>query len=493
MGMDQWRAARPATDIAGAWRAFAAGHHAEAADCAQRILDRSPQDPAALTLIARLALASGEPALAQQIVRGVLDRYPDKAALWLDLALALRELGRQPEALEAVQRAIALQAADPALWITLGELRLSLDERVPAAEAFRRALEIASDSVAALRGLCQAEEMDPDAEIAERMRTLIRSPSLKPTESAGLEYALARICRRAGRRKQFIRHLFAANALQRSLSAHGRAEYEAIFDRLESAFTSEAFAAAARADPVEPRPLFILGMPRSGTTLLERLFAAHPDVRAGGELDYLRRSLRRAVERRTGRAFPDGFESIPAPDMTSIARAYAQRLALVGRGSPVVTDKTPGNFHLLGLLRVLFPNGRIVHVARDPMDSCFSILQCQFDDRSPHTCDVDLLAYVYARYRRLMDRWQELFGNEFITVHYERLVEFPAVEGRRVFGHCGLEWSDRLLEFHHGGGAVRTFSAAQVRQPIHTRSIGVWREFADELAPLRSALQRELS
>ena len=156
-----------------------------------------------------------------------------------------------------------------------------------------------------------------------------------------------------------------------------------------------------------------------------------------------------------------------------------------------MTDKTPGNYHVLGLLRLLFPQGKIVHIARDPMDTCFSILQYPFDDRSPHTCDVDLLAYVYARYRRLMHRWQDLFGGEFITVEYERLVESPGSEARRVFEHCGLEWSDAYLEFHRGGGAVRTFSAPQVRRPIYQSSVGAWREFADELAPLRRALQSQ--
>ena len=393
------------------------------------------------------------------------------------------------QAATAAERATALEDADQAAWIRLGEIRLSLNQREPAAEAFRRALELDPASVAAHRGLCQAEEIGPDSAIAVRMKSLVDSPKLRPAEAAGIHYTLAQVYRRAGHREPFIRHLFQANAIQRSICPDGRPEYEAIFDRLESAFTAEAFAAASRADPVEPVPIFILGMPRSGTTLLEQLIAGHPDVATGGEVDYMRRSLRRAIERQTGFPFPQRFEAIPAQDLTAMARAFARRLGLIGQGSRYVTDKTPGNYHMLGLLRLLFPQGKIVHIARDPMDTCFSILQYPFDDRSPHTCDVDLLAYVYARYRRLMHRWQDLFGGEFITVEYERLVESPGLEARRVFEHCGLEWSDAFLEFHRGGGAVRTFSAPQVRRPIYQSSVGAWREFADELAPLRRALQ----
>ncbi len=323
------------------------------------------------------------------------------------------------------------------------------------------------------------------------MRRLAGSAALRPTEAAGLHYALAQASRRAGRREAFIRHLFEANALQRSVSPAGRAEYAENLDRLEAAFTPAAFANAARAAPTAPRPIFILGMPRSGTTLLERLLAGHPEVRAGGELDYMRRPLRRAVERVTGQPFPRGFEAVPAADMTAIAEAFARRLETIGQGSRFVTDKTPGNFHLLGLLRLLFPEGRIVHVVRDAMDTCFSILQFQFDDRSPHTCDMGLLAYAYARYLRLMQRWQSLCGDGFITVRYEDLVASPASEGQRVFAHCGLDWRDEFLDFHRGGGAVRTFSALQVRRPIYQTSVGAWREFEDELAPLRLALESE--
>ena len=345
--------------------------------------------------------------------------------------------------------------------------------------------------VAALRGLGQAGAVDAGSPLEVRMRRLLASPGIRPNEAAGLHYALAQASRRAGRREAFIRHLFEANALQRSLSAATRAEYAGRFDRLEAAFTPQAFKAAARAEATSPRPVFILGMPRSGTTLLERLFAAHPEVRAGGELDCLRRPLQRAVEHATGLPFPLGFEGVPAAALTAVARGYAARLSIAGDGAPVVTDKTPGNYHLLGLLRLLFPAGRIVHVERDAMDTCFSILQFQFDDRAAHTCDVELLAYSYARYRRLMQRWQELCGDGFVTVRYEDLVAAPAAEGRRAFGHCGLEWSDEYLAVERAGGAVRTFSALQVRRPIYRTSVGAWREYAAELEPLRRALAAE--
>lgn len=480
-----------AAETASAWQAFAAGRHAEAADRAQRILRESPEDPGALTLSARLSLTDGDPAAAHGVIRALLERYPGMAALWIDCAIALRDLGRHAQAAEAVERAISLEPGNAAAWVRLGEIRLNFGETGPAEHAFNHALAIEPDNVAALRGLGQAGAVAPDSPRAGQMRRLAASPGIRPGEAAGLHYALAQACRRAGQRDAFIRHLFEANAIQRTLAPAGRTEYAERFDRLEAAFTAEAFAASARAEPTTPRPIFILGMPRSGTTLLERLFAAHPDVRAGGELDCLRRPLQRGVERVTGQTFPRGFEAVPARDWTAIARGYAARLAIAGDGAGFVTDKTPGNYHLLGVLGLLFPEGRVIHVERGAMDTCFSILQFQFDDRSPHTCDVELLAYAYARYRRLMQRWRELCGDGFITVRYEDLVAEPAAEGRRAFAHCGLEWQDDYLAVERGGGAVRTFSALQVRRPIYRTSVGAWREFEQELAPLRRALEAE--
>ena len=480
-----------AAESARAWQAFAAGRHAEAADGAARVLREAPADPGALTLRARLLLAGGEPVAADELIRALLKRFPEKAALWIDHAFALRELGRHDEAVQALEQATGLEPQNASAWVRLGQSRLNFGEPGAAAEAFRRALDADPGHVAAYRGLGLAGAIEPDSGLAAQVRTLASAPQTRPTDAAGLHFALAQGSRRAGQREPFIRHLLAANAIQRSISPAGRAEYAEMYDRLEAAYSPEAFAAAARAAPTAPRPIFILGMPRSGTTLLERVVAAHPSVCAGGELDYMRRPLRRSMERLTGQPFPRGFEAIPADAMTRMAEAFALRIQAISPATPFVTDKTPDNYHVLGLLRLLFPEGRIVHVERDAMDTCFSILQFQFDDGSPHTCDMELLAYAFARHLRLMRRWRELFGGEFISVRYEDFVASPAAEGRRVFEHCGLSWSDDYLAVEQGGGAVRTFSALQVRRPIYRTSVGAWREFEAELAPLRRALEAE--
>ncbi len=482
-----------AQETALAYRAFAAGNHAEAVTRGHRILREYPSDPAALTLIGRLALAMGEPDVAHDVFQKVLREHPRIAALWVDLGLAFRDLNRHEQALQAMQSAARLDGRDRAIWVRIGEIYLSLNDRQHAADAFRRALDLDPDSIAAFRGLSQVEALDADSSVVVRFEALsVAPPSLEPAALAQLHYALAHIYRRCGPKQMFIRHLFEANALQNSASADARAQYERMFDRLEAVFTRSLFAKLQRAESIEPTPLFVLGMPRSGTTLVERLLAAHRSVKACGELEYMRGPLRRSIEQATGRVFPEGMDTLELPQLNTMAQAFAHRLRLIAPDSAYVTDKTPGNYHLLGLLRVLFPRGHIIHVQRDPMDTCFSILQYPFDERSPHTCDIPLLAYSYARYARLMRVWEDLFPREYLTVRYEQLVSDPLTIGRKMYEHCGLDWRDEYAQADVSGGAVRTFSALQVRQPIHTTSIGAWREYQEALEPLRSALEWEL-
>ena len=480
----------PQADTALAYSAFAARRYGEAEQRVRRLLALVPADPAVLTLAGRLSIVAGEPAAALEAFSRVLQDHPTNGALWLDLSLAQRDLGQHGSALESARRATMLAPRDARAWLQQGELLLSLDSRAAAAECFEQALTL-QPSGAGFRGLSLASQVD--ASIIERMHRMLANAGLSSRDSIQLHYTLAAVYRRQGDREQFVRHLLTANNLQRRQSTEGRADYAAVFDELESQFTVENFAAAARAEPVKPMPLFILGMPRSGTTLVERLLSAHPQVAAGGELDYMRRVMRRRASALTGEPFPAGWTKLSRDGLTSLARGFAERLAMVDSTRTHVSDKTPGNYHLLGFLRVLFPAAPIVHVVRDPMDTCFSILQYPFDDRSPHTSDMRLLAYVYARYVRLMQRWGELCVGQFVTVLYESLVAAPAQQSQRMFEHCGLEWRDEYLDFHRSAAAVRTFSATQVREPVHDRSVGAWREFAEVLEPLRNALREEFA
>jgi tetratricopeptide (TPR) repeat protein len=478
--------------ISRAYRAFAQGRRQEAVSALRQILRSAPDDPAALTLLGRMSLADNEPLLALQAFERVLRAHGDAATAWLDLARTLRELNNHAQALTAAHRAIDIDARRAGGWLLLGDLHLDLGDLAAARTAFLRARVLEPANVGALRGLARCDAPDPDDALTARMLELVDAPATPERDRALLHYALAQVYRQAGLAEPFQQHLLQANRIQRSFTPGTREDYAAVFDRIEACLDAQALDRLPAASPGMPVPLFILGMPRSGTSLVEQLMAADPGVVAGGEINYARGPLVRAVEQRTGRAFPDGVGELSEADMQALSAGFTRRLAALAGGKPIVTDKTPGNFHLLGLLVRLFPTARIIHVSRDPLDTCFSILQQPFSEASPHTCDTGLLAYVYARYRRLMRHWETWRADAFITVRYEDLVARPGPEGRRLFEYCGLAWQDDYLDEARRKGAVRTFSASQVRQPIHRRSVGSSDAYPAMLAPLREALERGL-
>lgn len=478
-------------EISRAYRALAEGRHQEAAVAAQDVLRRFPGDPAALTLLGRLALAGNDPLLAVQAFQQVLGRHAGAATAWLDLAAALRELNDTGQALAAAGQAARLDPTRVGAWALLGNIHLDAGDPDQAREAFDRALGLEPSSVAALRGLSRCGRLAPDDEPVLTMQSLLERPGLPDRDRALLHYTLAETCLQAGMTEDFERHLLQANRTQRAYTPGDCEDYAVVFDRLEAALDAGTFDRVPRAAPGSPVPLFIVGMPRSGTSLVEQLLAADPGVAAGGEVNYAHGPLTRAVERLTGRPFPDGIDRLDVQQVEALAAGFTRRLAATARGRALVTDKTPGNFHLLGLLAALFPAARIIHVARDPMDTCFSILRQPFAEASPHTCDMELLAYVYGRYDRLMRRWASWRPDTFVTVRYEDLVANPGAECKRLFEYCGLDWRDEVLDASRRKAPLRTFSAEQARQPIHTHSIAAWTRHAGMLAPLQEALARE--
>ncbi len=473
-----------------AYRAFAQGRRQEAATAVQQILRRFPDDPAALTLLGRIFLADNEPLLALQAFERVLRSHGDAATVWRDLATALRDLNNHRQALPAAERAVALDAGQTGSWLLLGNIHLDLDDLAAARNVFRQVLAREPANVAALRGLARCDSPGPGDDLVSRMLAVSRAPATSDRDRALLHYALAQVYRQAGMAGPFEKHLLRANQVQRSFTPGTREDYQELFDRLELCFDEKTLDRLPAAPPATPAPLFIVGMPRSGTSLVEQLMAADPGVAAGGENNYARGPLVRAVEQVTGKVFPEGVGELSESDMQAMSTGFTRRLAAMAGGKPIVTDKTPGNFHLLGFLVRLFPTARIIHVDRDPLDTCFSILQQPFAELSPHTCDMELLAYVYGRYQRLMRHWALWRPDAFITVRYEDLVAKPGTEGSRLFEYCGLAWQDEYLDASQRRGAVRTFSAAQVRKPIYRHSIGAAARHPGMLAPLRAALQR---
>jgi hypothetical protein len=236
-------------------------------------------------------------------------------------------------------------------------------------------------------------------------------------------------------------------------------------------------------DLTPPRPIFICGMFRSGSTLAEQLIAAAPGVEAGGELNLLPALITRELQ-----PFPTALASASEPQLRRLADAYRQWIAGAFPGAAFVTDKRPDNFFCIGLIKTLFPDALIVHTTRDPLDTCLSVFFLHLDHQMSYALDLLDTGHFYRQYRAVMAHWKKLYGGAIVDFDYDAFVRAPESTAAALFAALGLSWDPRLLEIPPAARPIRTASAAQVREPLYRHSSGRARHYRAELAELREYL-----
>jgi hypothetical protein len=355
--------------------------------------------------------------------------------------------------------------------------------RFDEAEAsLRRAFEIAPDRTEAVEALAAMGRTRPDdARILEDR--LATDPGLSPAARASAHFALYRIHDRNDDRARAFAALREANAIKAVLEPFDAARHRGIVDAMITAFDADFF---ARLEPVtwaaEFTPIFILGLPRSGTTLAEQILAHYADVHAGGERIPFRDVLGEALDEPRRVAARDGDWA----DRNT--RAIAECLAQGWTDERYVTDKTPGNYMAVPFIAWMFPGARIIHCRRDPRDTGFSCFEQNFRAGVSFAYRLDAFACAYRSYEEIMRHWRACGGPEMFDLQYEALVSDPETVGRQLASYCGLDWDPACLDTTTRRNAVQTASFWQVRQPINTRSVGKWRRYERELAELLDLL-----
>jgi tetratricopeptide (TPR) repeat protein len=372
-------------------------------------------------------------------------------------------------------------------------LLLQEGRRQKAVDQFREALRhdpTCSQALAAVafHGLYSLTEVE-----VNRIRTLLADPQLAPDDRARLHFGLAHICDRAKAYDEAFAHFRQANALRRRASQEaGKAfdaeKHRARVDRIIATCDAAYFRRVGGLGRDTERPVFIVGMPRSGTTLVEQILSSHPDVFGAGELKDISR-LSKRVPSRPGAAdrYPDSLARLDEAAASTLADQYLQHIDKLAGTATRVIDKMPNNYLHLGLIAALFPRARVIHCRRDPMDVCFS---CYVQDFQDWTSDQGDLARYYWEYERLMKHWRLVLPLPVLEVVYEELVEDSEAIIRELVSFCGLDWDHRCLAHHENPRAVRTPSLLQVRQPVYKSSVGRWRHYAAHLQPLLEALGR---
>ena len=457
------------------------GDFRSAIEHSRRAIELDPQLPEAQLHLGNSLIALNVLYEAEAAYRAGLEIAPDHAALHTAHAMAQRALGRIEDAEKSTRRALALRPGAADTLALLGSLAIDHGRFTEAEDLLRQALAIDPELPEALISLAAVRKMSsadaPWRDAAERVLTR----GLAVAHAINLHHALGKYYDDIDDFDAAFQHHRTGNELaRRSRFRYDRAEMTQRVTRALTAFDRNALAALRPSGRPSDRPLFIVGMPRSGTSLTEQILASHPQVHGMGELLYW---IDAADAERA--ATPERR----AVTIAELGRAYLEGIAMQAPDASRVVDKLPVNFKNIGLIHAALPGARFIHLERNSLDTCLSIYFQGFTAAHDYATDFGDLAHYYHEYRRLMAHWRAVLPPQtLLEVQYEDLVDDPERWSRRMLAHIGLPWDPRCLEFHRTERPVLTASNWQVRQPISKGSIGRWRRYERFLAPLREAL-----
>jgi len=458
----------------------------EALESFARALELRPADARALHNRGNLLRRLRRPAEALGDFDAAVSITPNHAELLNDRANALKDLGRDREALAGYDAAIAARADCAEAHDNRGVLLLELGRPDEAAEAIETSIRIAPERVRSHYDLILARPVkagDPCLAALEKMAAA--AASLPAEERIELNFALAKAYADLGDHEAAFARLLEGNALKRAATAYDEAATLAGLRQAQAVFTAALVRSRSGQGHPSEAPIFIIGMPRSGTSLVEQVLASHPEVSGAGETDLFAEAAADVLK-----GCEAGGEQLSGPTLAALGELYLDRIEVRAPDAARFTDKTLDNARFAGLIHLALPNARIILVRRDPVDTCVSCFSTLFFGEIGFAYDLGELGRYHRAREALMAHWRETLPPQtFLEVRYETLVGDLEGEARRLLAHCGLEWSPACLDFHRTERPVRTASLTQVRQPLYRSSVGRWRSYEQRLGPLLDALQ----
>ncbi|MBC8284604.1 MAG: sulfotransferase [Nitrospinae bacterium] len=421
----------------------------------QQILQIDPNQPAALHLLGVIAHQVGKNDLAFDLLTKTITIKPSYAEAYKDLGLVLQDLGEKDKAVASYHKAIGIK---PDL-----------------SEAHRLLAQIKKHS-----------EYDDDIQAMEQAYS---KPAISVQDTMHLAFGLGKAFEDLHQYKKAFCFFAKGNSIKRQDYNYSINDQELFFKKLEETFDTSLFVKHLGTGSGDKTPIFILGMPRSGTTLVEQILASHPHVHGAGELVILGQAVQSFISNSNNIDFQNSFRKAEGRVFTNLGTKYVNNIRLHSKDAAFITDKLPENFRYIGIIKLILPNARVIHCRRNPMDTCFSIFKHLFSQGHEYSYDLEILGKYYNLYRNLMKHWHNVLPGFIYDINYEDLVADQALETRALLKYCGLDWDDACLEFYRTKRQVRTASSEQVRRPIYKDSIQLWKKYENQLAPLIEELK----
>ncbi len=424
---------------------------------ARRALALDPSNPKSVVNLAAIFDRRGQPETANQLLRQAVSYYPANSELWSSLASVALNRGKKPLCEAAIAKAITLEPSSPRYFHILSMIR----------------------------------RFTPDDDMLARMRgALAKQDSMTPRGRAELHFSLAKALNDIGDMDGRLDHLVRANTEIRRLRNYDHQANLGMLADFAQVIDKEYLAHRSQEMPSDSRgPIFIVGMPRSGTSLVEQILSSHPDVHGAGETTFYSHLLNLVLNSKS-LPLKQALAALSGADLKKIGREYVEKITEHLPYNIRVTDKTLEMHRFIGLLHLSVPGAKIIHLRRDPIDTCLSCYSQLFAAGHDYSYDLYELGAYWRAYDQLMEHWRKLIPPDFmIEVEYERLVADLEGEVRHLLAFCGLPWNDACINFHETDRVVRTASAAQVRQPIYRNSVGRVQRDDPRLEPLRAGLE----
>jgi len=466
------------------------GKYAEAAAAYKRAVELNPDLADAYRNLGFMFIELGELDDAANCFNQALSINPRDNKACLGLGRTLNEQGYLDQAVSVYEKSIAVDPGNAEYYKELGKAFSDHGEIEQAVTAYRKALKINPESAEAYRALSKNKKYTEYDDDMRAMESLLSKREISSEDSIHLAFGLGKAYEDIGNFDKSWELLIKATGLKRDSYDYSISESQQQFDRIRELFSPEFFSNHLGLGDPDQTPIFILGMPRSGTSLVEQILASHPDVYGAGELNDLAKvleSIGMPVDKKKTEIIPPELLELDARAFGELGKQYIARIRKYSTNAKFITDKMPHNFLRIGFIKAILPNAKIIHCTRDPMDNCLSLFKNNLKGHK-YSNNLSELGQYYRMYLELMDYWKASLPGFVYDQSYENLVRSQKGQVSKLLQHCGLPWDDACLDFHRTRRKIKTASNAQVRRPMYSDSVKLWARYEKQLEPLKTTI-----